>query len=380
MSMISVRAPRGPILAATLAAAALLTACTEDAGGPASPRTGGEDLSPAAATVKPGGGEIWVAAQDRSEIQILRGFGPVETISLPPGTGPHEIDFAPSGRYAYVANVNDGSMRVIRASDRSQVALFELGALGGAGDVGTHQARPSPDGTVVLVAQIPSRTLFKIAANEDAEEWQVVDQLTLDHGPVCTAFRGDGARAYVSLAPTRHGIAVIDVTTMSLVTGVGNDGILETEGNVQCGLVNSKDGRHIFVDSWGEGQAVGHFYILDTATDQLTEVTSFPANDLHGFAMSPNERWAFAAARGDDELRRIDLRNPSAVPASIPLDPRPGVPDRPDKVATRGSTVYAPLRAEGSVFVVNGSSGKIMKRIRLVDPSDNALHGVAVRP
>lgn len=326
-------------------------------------------------------GEIWIAAQDRSEIHILHGFGRVEVVSLPAGTGPHEIDFSPSGRFAYVANVDDGSMRVIRTSDRNEVAMFALGDLSGAGDVGTHQARPSPDGSVILVAQIPSRTLFKIAANEDAETWEVVDELIIHEqaGPVCSAFSADGSRAYVSLAGPRHGIAVVDVATMTLVTSVGNDGILETDGNVQCGLVNSKDGRHIFADSWGAGMAVGHFYVLDTFTDVLTEVTSFAALDLHGFTMSPNERFAFAAERGGDALRKIDLWNPSSVPASMPLDPRPGVPDRPDKVANRGNTIYAPLRAEGSVAVVNGNTGAT-RWIRLVPPSANALHGVAVLP
>jgi DNA-binding beta-propeller fold protein YncE len=333
--------------------------------------------TPAFATAE--SGEIWVAAQDRSEIHILKGFGDVEIVALPAGTGPHEINFSPSGRFAYVANVGDGSMRVLRTADRTEVAVFPLGGLSGAGDVGTHQARPSPDGSVILIAQIPSRTLFRIEADEDAETWEITGQLTLDFGPLCSAFSGDGSRAYVSLAGPRHGVAVVDVLSMSLVTSVGNDGVLETSGNVQCGLVNSKDGRHIFVDSFGPGMAVGHFYVLDTATDVLTEVTSFPAIDLHGFAMSPDERYAFAGERGSDLLRKIDLQNPGSVPASIALDPRPGVQDSPDKVATRGHMVYAPLRAEGSMAVVNGNTG-VTRWLRLVPPSANALHGVVVLP
>jgi DNA-binding beta-propeller fold protein YncE len=368
---------RGParatrnIAPASAALLALLSACAvEDAAGP--------ELEPVTAFAQDESGEIWIAAQDRSEIHILHGFGDVEVISLPPGTGPHEIEFSPSGRFAYAANVDDGSMRVFRTSDRAQVAMFALGDAS-SGDVGTHQARPSPDGSVVLVSQIPSRTLVKIAADEDAEAWEVAGELVLDFGPVCSAFSADGSRAYVSLAGPRHGIAVVDVATMSLVTSAGTDGILDTDGNVQCGLVSSKDGRHIFVDSWGEGMAVGHFYRLDTWTNELTEVAAFPASDLHGFAMSPNERYAFAAERGGDALRRIDLGNPAATPASIPLDPRPGVADRPDKVASRGNTVYVPLRVEGSVAVVNGNTGRT-RWIRLVSPSPNALHGVAVRP
>jgi DNA-binding beta-propeller fold protein YncE len=363
-----------------LALLAALAGCADDTSGPlsAAPDSSGPRASQAADH-----GEIWIAAQDRSEIHLLHGMGRIEVIRLPGGTGPHEIDFSPSGRFAYVANVDDGSMRVIRTADRTEVAMLPLGELGGAGDVGTHQARPSPDGQVILVAQIPARKLFKVLADEASETWKLVDELDfepLGAGPVCTAFRADGQRAYVSVAPPTHGIAVVDVATMTFVTEVGDQGRLATEGNVQCGLVNSKNRRLIYVDSWGTGQTRGHFYVLDTATDELTEITSFPALDLHGFAMSPNERWAYAAERGGDALRKIDLHNPTAVPTSIPVDPRPGEADRPDKVATRGNMVYVPLRAEGSVYVVNGNQERTKQVIRLVPPSANALHGVAVLP
>jgi DNA-binding beta-propeller fold protein YncE len=363
-----------------LALLATLAGCADDSIGP---QAAAADISGLRASHAAHGGEIWIAAQDRSEIYILHGMGHIEVIPLPGGTGPHEIDFSPSGRFAYVANVNDGSMRVIRTADRTEVALFPLGVIGGAGDVGTHQARPSPDGQVILVAQIPARKLFKIHADETSETWELVDELDfepLGAGPVCTAFRADGQRAYVSVGPPTHGIAVVDVATMTFVTAVGDQGRLATEGNVQCGLVNSKNPRHIYVDSWGAGQTRGHFYVLDTATDELTEITSFPALDLHGFDMSPNERWAYAAERGGDAVRKIDLHHPTAVPASIPVDPRPGEADRPDKIATRGSMVYVPLRAEGSVFVINGNQERTEQVIRLVPPSANALHGVAVLP
>jgi DNA-binding beta-propeller fold protein YncE len=357
---------------------AVLAGCTADVSGPmAAPETVSA-LAPASAA----SGEIWVLAQDASEIHVLHGAGSTETIALPAGTGPHEIDFSPSGRFAYVANVDDASMRVFRVSDRAEVAIFDLGA-GGTGDVGTHQARPSPDGSVVLVAQIPARKLYKIAADEVNEQWALVDVLDFDPlgaGPVCTAFSADGQRAYVSVGPPTHGVAVVDVATMSFVQDAGDDGLIATEGNVQCGLVNSKHPGLVYVDSWGADQTQGHFYALDTDTHELTEITSFPALDMHGFALSSNERWAFAAERGSDLVRKVDLWNPTAVPASIAADPRPGIADRPDKLAARGNTVYVPLRAEGSVLVINGNQERIMRVIRLVAPSANALHGIAVVP
>lgn len=50
-------------------------------------------------------GEIWVAAQNASELKILLGVGGVETVPLPAGAEPHTISFSPDGSYAYVSNL-----------------------------------------------------------------------------------------------------------------------------------------------------------------------------------------------------------------------------------------------------------------------------------
>jgi DNA-binding beta-propeller fold protein YncE len=128
------------------------------------------------------------------------------------------------------------------------------------------------------------------------------------------------------------------------------------------------------------GDRAAHFYILDTQTDALDLFTTFTANDLHGFDVSPNGKWAFAAERGSDLLRRIDLTDANATPAAIPLNPDPSLfgATRPDKVAVRGNIVYVPLRANGHVALVNGTQGTV-QYIELVPPSANALHGVTVR-
>ena len=47
--------------------------------------------------------EVWVTAQASSRLFILKGDGAsIETVSLPPGTGPHIVTFSPSGTFAYV--------------------------------------------------------------------------------------------------------------------------------------------------------------------------------------------------------------------------------------------------------------------------------------
>ena len=116
--------------------------------------------------------------------------------------------------------------------------------------------------------------------------------------------RGRTERAYASLFGAAGGIAIVDVPTMTLV------GTLPTAGSVSgCGLVNSNDGRTIFLNSAG---GTGHFYRLDTWYDTLTEDTSYgPIGiDLHGLAVAANEKTAYITARGvADEIKVLSLRN-----------------------------------------------------------------------
>jgi len=57
------------------------------------------------------------------------------------------------------------------------------------------------------------------------ESWSVVGSLSLAplaKSPVCTVYRDDGRRAYVSLRPS--GIAIVDVPTMTLLGTLPTDG------------------------------------------------------------------------------------------------------------------------------------------------------------
>jgi len=157
-------------------------------------------------------GELWVTSQGTDRLFIVHGQGSsIETI-LVPGIGPHIITFSPLGDYAYVSGMRNGDLSILRADDRQVVQTLHLGP------TQTHQAKPSPDGSVLLVAQLASMRLIKVAADEAAESWQAVASLSfapLGKAPVCSVFRDDGARAYVSLRPS--GIAIVDVPTMSHV-------------------------------------------------------------------------------------------------------------------------------------------------------------------
>jgi DNA-binding beta-propeller fold protein YncE len=318
-------------------------------------------------------GEVWVTSQGTHRLFIVHGNGAlVETVLLPAGAGPHLTTFSPLGDYAYVSGMGNGDLYVLRTDSRQLIAALDFGP------AGTHQARPSPDGSLLLVAQIASKTLVKVAADEAAETWSVLDALPLDKAPVCSVFRDDGQRAYVSLLP--DGIAVVDVPTMTLV------GTLATDGFVACGMEMSKKGRIITLASSGGG---GHIYRLDTADDTLASLGTLGASDWHSFRMSTNEKIGFGSAPHADALVLTDLTGPVAIPlGTFALDPTPGTGnDEPDNMAVRGSTVFASLRASGKLAIAKPLEGKVTY-VDLADPapfnpancSGCSVHGVAIRP
>jgi len=322
-------------------------------------------------------GEVWVTSQGTDRLFVLDGRhaqGDVETVELPSGLGPHIITFSPEGEFAYVSGMGNGDLVVVRADDRQLVATLDMG------DAGTHQAKPSPDGTVLLVAQMGTQSLIKVAAHAP-EEWTVAGTLSFaaqDTHPICSVFRDDGRRAYVSLRPS--GIAVVDVPSMELVE------TLPTDGFVACGMVKSKDGRSIVVASSGGG---GHIYRLDTTTDELADAGTLGAADWHSLNVGPNGDVGFGSSPGSDELILIDLRGEVAgLIAALPLDPTPGPGnDQPDAIAVRGDTVYVTLRASGKLAVVEANQ-RTVTYLDLSPPAEFnplncagcALHGVTVRP
>jgi DNA-binding beta-propeller fold protein YncE len=314
-------------------------------------------------------GEIWITAQNTNELKILHGNGELETVPLWPGAQPHTITFSPDGSYAYVSNLGDGDLVVVRAQDRQVVARLNLGP------DWTHHTVPSPDGSILLSANRTTGMLTKIAADEEAETWTPVAEVNVaaamaGPGPLCVAFRPDGQRAYVSVFGP--GIAVVDVPTMTVIRR------LPTAGSAQCGLASSKDGRTIFLLAPG-GQ--GHFYRLDTMTDTLIEDTSFGsiAPGIHGLIMSANEKRAYITAPASELVKVLNLN--SGEVGTISLDRTPGVADAPDSFARKGAHLYVAFRFAGEIARINTLTGDI-DYLPIAPPATSgwALHGMAVRP
>lgn len=322
--------------------------------------------------------ELWVLAQDRSEIKVVRDQALVDTIKLPTGTNPHLLEFSPSGKYAYIAGLGNGNLLIMRITDRVTKTL-------NVGTGGAHYAKATPDGTAVLLVQQPTTTssanrVIKVVANEASETWTEGASLALPGVADCVVFRPDGQRAYVTL---RDGIAVVDVATMTLVK------TLATSGRPACGFAAIPGiPAKFFVTSNGQG---GRLYTLDTGSDILYDLEyTFNAFNLHVPAVSADGTKLYITDRGDrgteiraeDVLYVVDLK--CAVPAcqtppTITIDPRPGTGDRMDGVVVQGNTVYIAFRAAGKLAMMD-SGTQAVTYMDLVPPSSVALPHLTVRP
>jgi DNA-binding beta-propeller fold protein YncE len=324
-------------------------------------------------------GEVWSTSQKDGVEFIIDKHGNLDGQIALPGAGPHITTFPPSQKFAYVGGMLDGKLYVINARRREVVTSLQIGP------TLTHQAKPSPDGTALLVSVLSTQSVVKVTADEQNRTWTVgASASTSQFGkpPICTVWRDDGHRAYVSLNPS--GIAILDVDTMTFV------GQLATDGFVACGMIKSTDGQHVTIASSGSG---GHIYTLDMATDTLTDRGSLGAPSWHSFIMTEDETTGFGTSPLSDQVIVIDLTtNPVTNAGAITFDSQPGTSDdQPDAVGggelLTGKTLAVSLRAAGNIAFVGVKKRKILGYLHLSEPApfnpatcqDCAVHGVTIR-
>ena len=341
---------------------------------------GGSSSGPAVAPSPSGAsGELWVSLQASSKMLVLRGnplHPDIATIDLPAGAGPHITTFSPDGRYAYVSGMGNGDVEIINADSRQIVSSVHLGP------AGTHQIKPAPDGSVLLAAQVPTQTLVKLTADEAHKTWSVAGSLSfapIGRAPVCSVFRDDGKRAYVSLNPT--GLAIVDVDGMKVID------TLPVAGFIACGMVKAPDGKSVMIASSGGG---GHIYRLDTRTDALVDLGALGASDWHSFNMTADQKLGVGSVPSADEVRLIDLaRNPVVNLTTISVNLTPGNGnDQPDAIGIRGEMAWVSLRQSGKLAVIDLARRAVLAYLDLAPAADSvnpancagcAIHGVTVR-
>jgi DNA-binding beta-propeller fold protein YncE len=323
--------------------------------------------------------ELWATSQKDGVEFIINKSGQVTDMISLPGAGPHITTFPASGAFAYVGGMLDGKLYVIDAHTHDVVTTLQVGP------TLAHQAKPSPLGTSLLVTVLSTQSVVKVLAVELTRTWTIVGSAsTAQFGkpPICTVWRNDGLRAYVSMNPS--GIAVLDTLTMTFLNE------LPTDGFVACGMIKQTNGRFVTVASSGGG---GHIYTLDTLNDTLTDRGTLGAPSWHSFITSKDGRLGFGTSPLSDQVIAVDLQtNPVTNLGAITFASGPATnDDQPDAVGggemIQGKTLAVSLRAAGKIGFIDVQSRSILGYLHLSNPApfnpatcqDCAVHGVTIR-
>ncbi len=334
--------------------------------------------------------ELWVTSQGENVI-FIRNFedlSPVDQIKLPSGAGPHIVTFH-TPDFAYVGGMTDGKVYVIDANTRQAVKTFAVAP------TLAHQVKVSPDGATALVSIISTKRVTKILVDEANRTWSLGASLNLGavtgKAPICTVFRADSRRAFVSLNPS--GIAVVDVPAMTYLRQIPTDGF------IACGMIK-RDADHVVIASSGGG---GHLYTLDLTTETLTDRGVLGAASWHSFDMTADGTRGFGSSPLSDEVIVIDLTTtPVTKLGAILFDQVPGVGNNQPDAFGGGETIYGNvlpvgLRAAGNVAIVNAHNLALRSIVNLeppapfnpmtcgpvgvpTGPGGCAVHGVTPRP
>jgi DNA-binding beta-propeller fold protein YncE len=244
------------------------------------------------------------------------------------------------------------------------VTSLDLGA------TGVHQASPSPDGALLLVAQQTTREVIKVAADPDAASLTVLGSLAIaaPARPVCSIWVPGTNKAYVSL--NTEDLLIIDVPTMTQI------GVIDMAGQSRCNYVWSKNGKTLYVPA--ENGTDSFLYAIDPRTDQATLLHTFAGvPDLHTPELSISGQKLHIIGRGTDAFYTFDLRR-NRVTETFELG-TPGVVDQPDGMVVKGNRAFINFKRTGQMAFVNIRRERATY-LDLVTPSTNALVNVVERP
>jgi len=278
--------------------------------------------------------------------------------------------------------MGNGTLSIVDADSRQLVKTLNFApAL-------CHQGKVSPDGATMLVSVFPTRMLHKVAVDEANGSWTPVNSVQFPAGkaPVCTVFRADGQRAYVSTMG--NGVVIVDVPSMTIL------GTLPTDGFIACGMIKpSPQADYAVVAAAGSG---GHIYTLDMTNDQLVDRGTLGAASWHTLNINRQATLGFGTSPLSDEVVAFDLTTqPVTKLRTIPLQPVPGSGNnQPDALGGGdpivGGTLPVSLRAAGQVALLDAESFEINKFVGITEPSPPgafstttcvgcSVHGVTVR-
>jgi YVTN family beta-propeller protein len=115
------------------------------------------------------------------------------------------FDVTPGGKTVWAANAQEGTITMIDVASKT-VATFAANVQG------ANRLKFTPDGTLALVSTLGSPDLRLIKASDRSE----VKRIPVGTGAAGIEIQPDGARAYVACSPDNY-VAVIDLQSMQVV-------------------------------------------------------------------------------------------------------------------------------------------------------------------
>ncbi|MER3485466.1 MAG: hypothetical protein C4345_05315, partial [Chloroflexota bacterium] len=265
------------------------------------------------------------------------------------GVRPHLLLFNNRNSHGILAAVASGHVYFLRAHDRQVVGSVNVG-------VQAHGAVPSPDDSLVLVANQNGKRLARIRSDFGREQYRYEAEADLDLGaledaehpdnaPICPLlFTAGGTKVYVTMRG--GGLYVVDphTTPMRVVRQYGRSQVAPSG----CGGIAL--GNKVYITS-GTGMS-SDLYVFDGRTDALVKHISLTSygTDAHGMGLTGNGRYLWVANRGEgDNIVVIDTQRDEVVnvfagfgAAPDLLDIAPGA-GRPLRCGPSSTTMcYAP--------------------------------------
>lgn len=179
----------------------------------------------AAGSASAAAGKVYVADEGSNTVSVIDAATFKKIGSVPVGQGPHNVQVAPDGKQAWVANLKGGTVSVIDTEGRKQVAQIAVGKA-------PAQVGFTPDSRLLLVAnQGTAKRPGKSVSVIDLRTFNAVATVETGSGAHGVVVGRDGRRAFVTNTYANT-VSVLDLGDRKVIAtvpvGKARDGISMT--------------------------------------------------------------------------------------------------------------------------------------------------------
>ena len=310
-----------------------------------------------------GGGRlyIWNGAElsrnaSRARPEVIDLAKAARAAGCKPGKRPHMLmpNYTEPPSHVIIAHTASHSLFFVRVKDRRITGCLEIDA---------HSATATPDNRVVITANIGEQLLTKVRTNYENEDFEAVEELSLDKpgilealgtetaGPICLEFTEDSRYAYVTLK--KGGLLVIDVGSPDGTKPMRVVKVYPaaTVPGIGCGAFRMPDGNILTNGESGAKGGDDFLYIFDASGTRAGVFPDpvqieLPGEDTHAVALCTDRTgrlFAVTAMRVSNDINVVDLQAQKVVATSSMA--RPFSPDpKPDVGYIVGNRLFIALR------------------------------------